>query len=151
MLLRRNSTQLAQRWNAIKRKIQRAHYAGLDETTKALAMELILSAPRASSPPVRAIPHLHVVVAALRSDASLGFAADHLSLSGGTSGRHHHEKKKKTTTTTTTTTTTSNHQKRRRRSQREEGQSSPSARPSRLDPPACSTDPPRPPDGNFYE
>jgi hypothetical protein len=62
LLLRRNSTQLAQRWNAIKRKIQRAHYAGLDEATKALAMELILSSsssssaaagPRVPSPPVR--------------------------------------------------------------------------------------------------
>jgi len=41
VLLRRNSTQLAQRWNAIKRKIQRGHYAGLDETTKTLATELV--------------------------------------------------------------------------------------------------------------
>lgn len=62
LLLRRNSTQLAQRWNAIKRKIQRAHYAGLDEATKALAMELILSSssssaaagPRVPSPPSEA-------------------------------------------------------------------------------------------------
>jgi hypothetical protein len=49
ILLRRTSTQLAQRWAAIKRKVQKGNLTGLDELTKNIALSLL--APNAQQPP----------------------------------------------------------------------------------------------------